>query len=81
MRESPKTERMHLPVDSTEIWLEAQTKPPRVGGRHRSPPQDSFEAWIEKRVGEALKREKPAPLSFEDPPTPAREQDSPPREH
>lgn len=53
MRESPKTEGMHLPRDSTEVWLESQRVQNRHEAAHRSPPKDPLEAWIEKRVGEA----------------------------
>lgn len=55
MRESRKTERMKLPKDTTEAWLESQ-KPDRTRARHRSPPEDTFEAWVEKRVSKALER-------------------------
>jgi hypothetical protein len=55
MRESKKTERMHLPRDSTEVWLESQRVQRRHEAAHRSPPRDPLEAWIEKRVEEALK--------------------------
>lgn len=57
MRESRKTERMHLPTDSMELWLGSQ-KPSRGEGRHRNPPEDSFEAWMEKQVAERLGEEK-----------------------
>ena len=57
MRESRKTERMHLPKDTTEVWLEAQ-KPSMKGTRHRVPPEDSIETGIEMRVSRALGRRK-----------------------
>lgn len=60
MRESKKTERMHLPRGSTEEWLESQT-PTYTEVMHRNPPRDSFEAWIEKRVEESRKGKKTAP--------------------
>lgn len=50
MRESKKTERMHLPRDSIEVWLESQTPAPSES-KHRSPPEDTYEAWIKKRTG------------------------------
>ena len=59
MRESRRTEKMHLPTDSTEVWLGSQRRS-KGASRHRSAPQDSFEAWIEKRVAETLKRRKSA---------------------
>jgi len=49
MRESKKTERMHLPRGSTETWLESQT-PGNKSGRHGIPPPDTYETWVEKRV-------------------------------
>lgn len=49
MRESRKTEKMHLPKGSTESWLESQT-PVRRSGKHGNPPPDTYEAWVEKRV-------------------------------
>ena len=59
MRESRRTEKMHLPKDTTEAWLDAQ-KPSMKGTRHRKPPEDSMEAWIKKRVSKTLERRKPA---------------------
>jgi hypothetical protein len=52
MRESRKKEKTHLPRDSTEIWLESQTAT-QSEAKHRNPPEDTYEAWIEKRVGES----------------------------
>jgi hypothetical protein len=49
MRESKKGEKTHLPMDSTEVWLEAQ-KPAPGAGKHRNPPEDSYESWMHKRV-------------------------------
>ena len=57
MRESKRKERTHLPADTTELWLESQKGAGGLG-RHRSPPADSFEAWIEKRVEETLRHRK-----------------------
>jgi len=52
MRESKKTERTHLPRDSIEVWLESQT--PRLSEvKHRNPPEDTYEAWIRRRVEES----------------------------
>lgn len=55
MRESRRTERMHLPKDSTEVWLESQSVQKRQKAAHRNPPKDALEAWIERRVEEALR--------------------------
>jgi len=49
MRESKETEKTHLPKGSTELWLESLT-PTGGGARHRNPPEDSYEAWLKKRV-------------------------------
>lgn len=59
MRESRKTEKMQLPKDTTEAWLESQ-KPSTREARHRRPPEDTMETWVEKRVTEVLRRKKPA---------------------
>lgn len=57
MRESKRTEKMHLPKDSTELWLEAQ-EPAARAAKHRNPAMDSYEAWIAGKVGERLEQEK-----------------------
>lgn len=49
MRESKKGEKTHLPKGSTEDWLESQ-KPVPGGLKHKKPPEDSYEAWVEKRA-------------------------------
>ena len=49
MRESRRTEKMHLPRDSGEEWLDLQ-KPRAMGEKHRKPPANGYEAWLEKRV-------------------------------
>ena len=62
MRESRKTEKMHLPRDSMEEWLESQRpKPSEV--KHEKPPKDIFEAWMEKRVEESQGKKMEAQLS------------------
>jgi hypothetical protein len=55
MRESKKTEKMHLPRGSDEEWLETQ-KPGLHGSRPRNPPENVYEAWLEKRVERRTKR-------------------------
>ncbi len=52
MRESRKGEKSHLPKDSTEIWLGAQKTAARES-KHRTPPEDTYGLWIEKRVESA----------------------------
>lgn len=54
MRESMRTEKMHLPTDSTELWLEWQKPRARQRNPHMMPPKDPLEAWIERRVEEIL---------------------------
>lgn len=49
MRGSREKERTHLPKDSTEVWLETQTPMPSEA-KHRNPPEDTYEAWVERRV-------------------------------
>lgn len=49
MRESRKGEKTHLPKDSTEVWLGGQ-KPAPEAGKHRNPPEDTYESWMQKRV-------------------------------
>jgi len=52
MRESKKGEKAHLPKDSTEVWLGTQKSGPGEA-KHRNPPEDTYEAWVEKRVGKS----------------------------
>lgn len=49
-----RTEKMHLPTDSTELWLEWQKPRARQRNPHMMPPKDPLEAWIERRVEEIL---------------------------
>jgi hypothetical protein len=55
MRESSRTEGMHLPRDSTELWLQSQA-PARTLVRHRNPPTDFYEAWVQRKVRESVGR-------------------------
>jgi hypothetical protein len=50
MRESGRTEKMRLPRDATEVWLETQTPGPNKAEKHRNPPNGVYEAWLEKLV-------------------------------
>jgi len=50
MRKSGRTEKLHLPRDATEVWLETQTPGPRKAEKHKNPPYGVYEAWLEKRV-------------------------------
>ena len=59
MRESVKTERIHLPSDAMETWLGSQSPKRFPTARHRTPPQDSLEAWLEARVEKAKKAMEP----------------------
>jgi hypothetical protein len=56
MRESAKTEKMHLLVDTYQEWLKSQKEKPVVKGRGREVTGDSFEAWMTKRVEKQAKR-------------------------
>lgn len=63
MRESKKGEKTHLPKGSTEVWLGAQKSTPG-GTKHRNPPEDTYEAWVEKRAkkgGRAVAKRKKRP--------------------
>jgi len=53
MRESPKTEKMHL-GDAYEEWLKHQNSKTK-GTRHQTPPGDLYEEWVKKRVGRRKK--------------------------
>ena len=57
MRESSRSEKMHLPKDSGEEWLDLQ-KPRAMGEKHRKPAANLYEAWLEKRVEGSGKRTK-----------------------
>ena len=59
MRESRKTEKTHLPKSSTELWLETQTVSQKES-KHSTPPRDTYEAWVGKRVEESLARKQVA---------------------
>jgi hypothetical protein len=63
MRESKKIEKTHLPRNTYEVWLDSQTPKPSET-KHKSPPADIFEAWMEKRVGKKLR---PAPTHGKQP--------------
>lgn len=55
MRESKKIEKTHLPQSSYETWSEAQS--PKAGEvKHRNPPEDLYEAWVNKRVAGTVGR-------------------------
>jgi hypothetical protein len=49
MRESKKGERSHLQAGSYERWLGSQ-KPGPSKPKHRSPLENVYETWLEKRV-------------------------------
>ena len=66
MRESKKGEKTHLPADSTEAWLSKQKAAP-TEAKHKNPPKDTYEAWVEKRAGKGgrgtTKSKKPAKIA------------------
>lgn len=49
MRESSKTEKMHL-GDAYEEWLKRQRTQPEKTERPRKPEADLYETWVEKLV-------------------------------
>jgi hypothetical protein len=50
MRESSKSEKTKLPVDTYEKWLGNQKKPPGKGKSPETSTPDSYETWVGKRV-------------------------------
>ncbi len=50
MRESARTERMHLPQDTYQEWLKSQKEKPSPKGRGKEVTANSFELWVTKRV-------------------------------
>ena len=55
-------DKMRFPADTTELWLETQRSPSEGRRAHKKAPDDMFEAWIRKRVEDALKHGKEATL-------------------
>jgi len=49
MRESPKTEKMHL-GDAYEEWLKNQRSQPSRGKGVKRAPGDMYEAWIQRQI-------------------------------
>jgi hypothetical protein len=49
MRESRRTEKMRLPKETGEDWLDSQ-KPRPQGKKHRNPPEDVYATWLSIRV-------------------------------
>ena len=58
MRESTKTERMHL-GDSYELWLNRQGPPPERTRRPKRPELDLYELWLAKRVEKTQRTQAP----------------------
>jgi hypothetical protein len=56
MRESAKTEKTHLPKDTYQEWLRSQKEEPLAKGRGKKVTENSFEAWMAKRVGKLAKK-------------------------
>ena len=63
MRESSKSERTHLPVDSFEEWIKAQPVKPAGEKRSRKPTENQYEAWVKKRVEKRSGKRQRAPTS------------------
>jgi hypothetical protein len=56
MRESAKTNKTHLPKDTYQDWLKTQEKGPVAKGRGDVVTENSFEAWMARRVEERAGR-------------------------
>lgn len=56
MRESAKTDRTHLPKDAYEEWLKSQKEELSAKGRGKKVTENSFEAWMAKRVEKQAKK-------------------------
>jgi hypothetical protein len=50
MRESSRTERMHLPANTYEEWLKAQGVKPAGTRLGKKITEDQYEIWLEKSV-------------------------------
>jgi hypothetical protein len=59
MRESPKTERMHL-GDAYEEWLKNQRLQPGKAKGLKKAPDDMYEAWILRQLQKRSGRARPA---------------------
>jgi hypothetical protein len=56
MRESARTNKTHLPKDTYQEWLRFQKEELLVKGRGKEVTENSFEAWIRKRVEKRTKK-------------------------
>ena len=56
MRESAKTDKTHLPKDTYQEWLKSQKEKPLGKGRGKEVTENSFEAWMAKRVERRVKK-------------------------
>lgn len=56
MRESAKTDKTHLPKDTYQEWLKSQKEKLSVKGRGKEVTENSFDAWITKRVEKRTKK-------------------------
>lgn len=56
MRESAKTEKTHLPKDTYQEWLKSEKGEITVKGRGKEVIENSFEAWMAKRVERRTKK-------------------------
>ena len=53
MREKRSLEKIQFPESVYEAWLHSQ-KAGKEGKKHRNPTEDLYEAWIRKRVEDAV---------------------------
>lgn len=56
MRESAKTDKTHLPKDTYQEWLRSQKEELFAKGRGKEVTENSFEAWMAKRVERRAKK-------------------------
>jgi hypothetical protein len=56
MRESARTDKTHLPKDTYQEWLKSQKEKPLAKGRGKGVTENSFEAWMAKRVEKRVKK-------------------------
>ena len=56
MRESAKKDKTHLPKDTYQEWLRSQKEKLSAKGRGKEVTENSFEAWMAKRVERRVKK-------------------------
>jgi hypothetical protein len=56
MRESARIDKTRLPKDTYQEWLKSQKEELLVKGRGKEVTENSFEAWMAKRVEKRVKK-------------------------